>query len=86
MEDMSKNTNEIVEIENEAEVEETSESGGYGVLFLVAAAGAVAGHFIEKGAKAAWSWGKNKIAERKLKKLEDEATAENDDKVVENKS
>lgn len=86
MEDMSMKTNEVVEIENEVEVEETSEGGGYGVLFLVAAAGAVAGHFIEKGAKMAWSWGRNKIAERKLKKLGDEDSIKADDKIEESES
>lgn len=74
MEDMSMKTNEIVEVEDNVEVEETSEHGGYGVLLLVAAAGAVAGHFIEKGLKAAWRWGKGKIDEHQHKKTDDEAT------------
>ncbi len=82
MEDMSMKTNEIVEIENDAEVEETSERGGYGVLLLVAAAGAVAGHFIEKGVRAAWSWGKSKIANHQLKKIGDEATDDDGDAVA----
>lgn len=83
MEDMSMRTDEIVDIENDVEVEETSERGGYGVLFLVAAFGAVAGHFIEKGAKAAWSWGKSKIADHRRKKIGDEAMTDDEDEVAE---
>ena len=86
MEDMNAKMNEIVEVENIAEVEETSERGGYAVLLLVAGAGAVAGHFIEKGAKMAWHWVKGKMAERQLKKAGTEATADDDEEVGDSES
>lgn len=85
MEDMNK-TNEIAEVENIAEVEETSEKGGYAVLLLVAGAGAIAGHFVEKGAKMAWSWIKGKMADAKIKKARAEEVADEDDAVADAES
>lgn len=81
MEDMNK-MNELAESENISEVEETSGNGGYMALLLVAGAGAVVGHFVEKGAKTAWSWIKSKVANAKRKKAEAEETVDESDVAI----
>ncbi len=64
MEDMSMNTNEIMEINHE--VDETSDSS-CGAIVAGFAGGMVA-YFVMKGASKAWAWTKRMVAKGKLMK------------------